>query len=159
MAGRILFTDPALPSYYARRRSPAEVYGENKPFINQERESYLTTLPPDEEARFQEWVKANNVPFDPSPTADYDMRGFFVGLENKDPHAKTGINPNDQQLHFGDWWKTPFHESFSAESQFANREAPNWNEKDQLVTPKGKVLFDEKALNVFRNSGYNPDQN
>lgn len=158
MAGRILFTDPQSPAYYATKRSPDEVYGANKPYLSQERESYLTTLPPDQEQKFQEWVKANNVPFDPSPTADYDMRGFYSGLMSKDSHAKTGVNANDQQLHFSDWWKTPYHESFSAESQFANRDAPNWNDKDQLVTPKGKVLFDEKALNTFRNSGYNADQ-
>ncbi len=158
MAGRVLFADPASPAYYARRRSPDEIYGANKPFLRQEQESYLTTLPPEEEASFQEWVKANNVPFDPSPTADYDMRGFFSGLQRKDPHAQTGVNANDQQLHFSDWWKTPFHESFSAESQFANKEAPNWNERDQLVTPAGKVLFDERALNTFRQSGYNASE-
>lgn len=158
MAGRILFTDPQSPAYYARQRNPEEVYGANKPFLNQERDSYLTALPPEEEAEFQEWVKTNNIPFDPSQTADYDMRGFFSGLKRNDPHAMTGVNANDQQLHFSDWWKTPFHESFSAESQFANKEAPNWNERDQLVTPKGKVLFDERALNAFRQSGYNADQ-
>lgn len=158
MAGRILFTDAASPAFYAHRRSPAEVYGANRPFVNQERESYLTVLPPEEEQNFQDWVVANKVPFDPSPTADYDMRGFYEGLKNNDPNARTGINPNDQKLHFSDYWKTPYHESFSAQSQFANKEAPNWNAHDQLVTPAGKVLFDERALNTFRQSGYNPPE-
>lgn len=158
MAGRVLFDDPISPAYYARRRAPEEIYRANKPFLNQERGSYVTTLAPEEESLFQQWVKSNNVPFDPSPNADYDMRGFFHGLITNDPNARSGINPNDKALHFSDYWKTPYHESFSAESQFANKEAPNWNEKDQLVTPSGKVLFDERALNTFRQSGYNPEE-
>jgi hypothetical protein len=106
---------------------------------------YQTQLAPQDEASFQSWVKKNNVPFDPSPQADYDMRGFYRGLMTGDSHAKTGINTNDGKLHFSDYWKTPYHKSFSAESQWATAGAPNWNEKDQLVSPTGQVVFDERA--------------
>lgn len=105
----------------------------------------MTSLPAAQEQAFQKWVQQNNVPFDPSPTADYDMRGFWKGLTSGDPHAKTATNANDGKLHFTDFWKTPYHESFSAESQWATDGAPKWNEKDQLVAPDGKVVFDERA--------------
>jgi hypothetical protein len=104
---------------------------------------YLTTLSPQAEGQFQQWVGANKVPFDPSANADYDMRGFWQGLMNKDPRAQSAINANDNQLHYPDYWKTPYHQSFSAESQWAKPNAPNWNDKDQLVTPDGRVIFDE----------------
>jgi hypothetical protein len=106
---------------------------------------YLTQLPADEEVKFRAWVKQNNVPFDPSPEADYDMRGFYMALKGGDPRATTGVNPNDGKMHFGDYWKTPYHKSFSAESQWATAGAPKWNEKDQLVSPDGHVVFDERA--------------
>lgn len=109
---------------------------------------FNTILAPDQESAFRKWVTLNNVPFDPNSSGpqDYDMRGFYKGLLSGDPHATTGMNPNDKQLHFSDWWKTPYHESFSAESQWANpRTAPRWNDRDQLVTPGGRVVFDERA--------------
>ena len=107
---------------------------------------YLTKLDPLEEMAFMLWVKEKNVPFDPSPNADYDMRGFYKAMKSGDPKASTGMNSNDGQLHFTDFFKTPFHESFSAESRYAKPGAPKWNESDQLVLPSGKIVFDERAL-------------
>jgi hypothetical protein len=108
---------------------------------------YNTPLPPHEEVAFRSWVKKNKVPFDPeAPINDYDMRGFWKGLMSGDPNAVTGVNPNDKQLHFGDYYKTPYHKSFSAESKYAHKQlAPRWNERDQLVMPNGSVVFDERA--------------
>lgn len=108
-------------------------------------QSYLTTLPAHQEQQFQNWVSQNKVPFDPSPTADYDMRGYWQGLQSKDPHAISGVNSNDNALHFSDWWKTPYHESFSNESQWALPNAPRWNDRDQLIGPDGSVVFDERS--------------
>lgn len=108
---------------------------------------YLTKLSPKDETRFQNWVKLNRVPFDPSPNADYDMRGFFQALQAGDKRAATAVNANDNQMHFPDYWKTPYHQSFSAESKWATKGAPTWNEQDQLVTPDGAVVFDERAQN------------
>ena len=105
---------------------------------------YLTKLSNKEEKAFQKWVKENKVPWQESETSDYDMRGFFKALMAKDPLAVTAVNPNDNQMHFPDVWKTPYHHSFSAESQYATKQAPNWNEADQLVTPTGVVTFDER---------------
>lgn len=111
---------------------------------------YQTQLSPDEEATFQGWVQANHVPFDPSPQSDYDMRGFFKALVSGDPRAKQSLNSNDGRMHFPDVWKTPFHKSFSAESQYATKDAPRWNKKDQLVDKTGKIVFDERGLNNTR---------
>lgn len=105
---------------------------------------YLSQLSPADEMAFQGWVKQNNVPFDPSPTADYDMRGFYRAMKNGDPTAKTGMNANDGQMHFSDYFKTPYHQSFSAESKWAAPGAPKWNDRDQLVTPGARVVFDER---------------
>ena len=123
-----------------------EFYARNSAYAKKA-DSYQTKLSPKEESEFKGWVKANKVPFDPSSKADYDMRGFWKGLKNGDSRAQTGINPNDKKLHFSDYYKTPYHESFSAESQWATPDAPVWNEKDQLVLPDGSVVFDERAKN------------
>lgn len=108
-------------------------------------DGYQTKLAPGEEREFLEWVKQNKVPFDPSPEADYDMRGFWKGAKNGDPRASMGPNPNDNQMHYDDYWKTPYHESFSNESQWATPDAPAWNDLDQLIDKNGNVVFDERA--------------
>lgn len=108
--------------------------------------NYNTALPPQEEREFQQWVQQNKIPFDPqAPVADYDMRGFYQALKSGDERATTAVNQNDNKTHFPDYWKTPYHKSFSSESQWADPEkAPRWNSKNQLVTPDGKVVYDER---------------
>lgn len=108
--------------------------------------SYQTQLDPQGEQQFQAWVKQNNVPFNSAQQLqDYDMRGFWQALQNKDPKAVSAVDPNDQQIHYPDYWKTPYHATFSGESQWATKDAPSWNDKDQLIDKSGKVLFDDKA--------------
>lgn len=109
--------------------------------------NYRTDLG-DQEPAFQKWVQDNKVPFDVKKTGpdDYDMRGFWKGAQTGDPHASTAPNPNDGQIHYDDKWKTPYHKSFSNESQWAQPNAPSWNDKDQLIDPSnGGVVYDEKA--------------
>lgn len=110
---------------------------------------YNTDLGP-HEAAFQQWVQQNKVPFDVhSGITDYDMRGFWAALQVGDPKALTAVDPNDKRLHYPDYWKTPYHESFSAESQWADPDkAPKWNEKDQLVAPDGTVIYDDRKANA-----------
>jgi len=108
---------------------------------------YQTVLPPEQEAQFLDWVKQNKIPFDPNQTApqDYDMRGFWKGVKSADPRAMEGYNLNDNSIHYPDYWKTPYHKSFSNESQWATRDAPKWNTMDQLIDRTGKVVYDERA--------------
>lgn len=108
---------------------------------------YQTALNPIAELLFKLWVAQNAVPFDPRAQVpqDYDMRGFYQALTSGDPRAQSAVNPNDQQFHYPDYWKTPYHESFSADSQWAAPGAPSWNAQDQLVDPAGAVIFDERA--------------
>jgi hypothetical protein len=100
----------------------------------------LARLNPQQEALFEAWVRANQVPVTP----DYDMRAYW--LHRNDPGMQTQVNPNDHRPHFPDTFKTPLHQSFSGESIFANPAShpPMWNDRDQLVGPNGKVLFDER---------------
>jgi hypothetical protein len=116
---------------------------------------YQTALTPQQEAQFQNWVKQNNVPFDPGPYADYDMRGFWKGMTTGDPRARTGISPYDKQLHFTDTWKTPYHRTFSNESIYAPKDAPHW-EGDRLIDKDGKVVADEtpKRMQTGGDVGY-----
>lgn len=105
----------------------------------------LTSLPPQDEAAFRDWVSKRRVPFNPNdPNADYDMRGYWRAMRSGDPRATQALNPNDRTMHFPDYWKTPFHQSFSAESKFAGPGAPSWNARDQLVDPAGRIVFDER---------------
>jgi hypothetical protein len=111
---------------------------------------YQTQLAPVDETRFQQWVKANQVPFEDSPTADYDMRGFWQALQQGDPRAATAVNPSDQRLHFPDVWKTPYHATFSNESQYATPNAPTWMGNDRtgymLVDRLGNIIHDERIV-------------
>lgn len=103
---------------------------------------YISKLSPNDEQNFQQWVKENNIPFDPSPKADYDMRGFWSALVSKDPRAVTAISPTDNKIHFPDVWKTPYHKTFSNESLYATKNAPHW-EGFKLIDRDGNVIADE----------------
>jgi hypothetical protein len=124
-----------------------QFYERNRAYLKSGEQNYNTPLSPDEDARFRKWAADNNVPFDMNAkTTDYDMRGFWKALQAGDPVANGAIDPNDGRMHYPDYWKTPYHESFSNESQWADpTKAPKWNDRDQLVTPDGKVLFDDRA--------------
>ena len=124
---------------------PQQVLQRNLQWAKPGWQQQVTKLPPEQEAAFQQWVKQNNVAFDPRQTMpDYDMRGFYLALQNKDPKAMTAIDPADKKLHYPDYWKTPQHESFSAESQWATPAAPTWRKNgstDYLATPSGQVIY------------------
>ena len=98
---------------------------------------YVTKLAPQEEQQFQSWVKQNNVPWQDSPTADYDMRGFWKAAQAGDPNAQQAANS-----HFPDTYKTPYHKTFSNESKYATSSAPHWD-GDRLIDSSGKVIADE----------------
>jgi hypothetical protein len=118
---------------------------QNAPYVAPGDHIYNTPLSPDEEKAFQSWVSDNNIPFDPKePVSDYDMRGFYQAYQAKDPRARRALNANDATMHFPDYWKTPYHQSFSNESQWAVPYAPKWNDMDQLVDQAGNVVFDER---------------
>lgn len=103
---------------------------------------FNTPLDPGDEQRFQTWVSYNKVPWRDSPTSDYDMRGFWKAMQAGDPIARTGVSPFDNQIHFPDRWKTPFHQTFSGESMYAQPGAPRWVD-DKLTTSDGRILRDE----------------
>jgi hypothetical protein len=108
--------------------------------------TYNTQLSPLDEMAYRQWVKDNNVPTNPDATAaqDYDMRGFYQGLQQQNPRAQSAIDPNDSQMHYPDYWKTPIHQTFSNESQWAPANAPSWTDDDKLVQPNGRVVFDDR---------------
>jgi hypothetical protein len=125
-------------------------YRRNLPYLGQSTirnapANYNTQLSPLDEMAFRQWAGQNNVPFNVhAPTSDYDMRGFYRAQQQGDPRAQTEVNPNDQRMHFTDAFKTPYHESFSGGSQYAGPVAPQWNALDQLISPGGRILFDER---------------
>jgi hypothetical protein len=110
-------------------------------------QSFNTELDPGQEQFFRQWLQHNNVPFNPqSGASDYDMRGYWRGLQSGNPMAKpTEINPNDNRPHFTDYYKTPLHQSFSAGSQWAGNDAPTWVNDHQLAD-RGRVVFDERPF-------------
>src|SRR5579864_575996 len=105
---------------------------------------YKTALALPDEMKFQSWVKQNKIPFDDSPTSDYDMRGFWKAAQSGDPRATTQVSSFDGKVHFNDAWKTPYHESFSNESMYATPNAPAWQGSDDtgyaLVDKVGNVV-------------------
>ena len=114
----------------------------NLAYADPEWEKKLTQLTPEQEQAFTQWVKANKVPYDPKDKfPDYDMKGFY--LSQLKSGAKPSVNAVDKQLHYPDTFKTPYHESFSRESQWAKEGAPAW-QGEKLVSPKGEVIFETK---------------
>lgn len=114
---------------------------------------YNTRLDPVSELAFRGWLIQNNVPFQPdTKVTDYDMRGFYKGLIGGHPMAKQAFDQIDNRMHYSDYWKTPYHETFSGAggpysqgSQWAGPVAPQWNAQNQLISPSGKIMFDDKA--------------
>src|ERR1700744_1511414 len=151
--GPMTFDDLAQPSKIAHATSedsgyaPGQLIARNQPWVRPGAKNFSTPLSPPQEQQFRQWVSTKKVPFDPSdPTPDYDMRGFWKALQTGDKRAQTAIDPNDGKMHFPDYWKTPYSATFSAESQWANpKTAPKWNDKDQLVTPSGTVVYDDRT--------------
>jgi hypothetical protein len=106
---------------------------------------YITQLQPQDEAQFQSWVKSGNVPFNPSPMSDYDMRGFFQdksAMQEREARIAAGGS-----RHFPDTYKTPYHATFSNESKYATPEAPHWD-GDRLLDKYGKVIADETPAQI-----------
>jgi hypothetical protein len=132
-----------LAQAFARPQSdPAK---QNAPYVQPGASQFNTPLSQLDEMAFRQWVARNNVPFNAdAPQTDYDMRGFYRALQQQDPRAMSAVNPNDNQMHYPDRWKTPLHQTFSNESQFAVPMAPRWNSLDQLVSPGGRIMFDER---------------
>lgn len=108
--------------------------------------TYNTQLNPFDEMAYRAWVAQNQVPTNPNSTAtpDYDMRGFFRGLLQQNPKAHQSIDPNDSRMHYTDFWKTPQHDTFSSDSQWAPANAPQWTPADQLVSQSGRVVYDDR---------------
>lgn len=106
---------------------------------------FQTHLGPALRSEFVKWQQQNHIPYDPSPTADYDMTGFFQDSVMGVNGADTSVNPYDRQIHFSDRRKTPYHHSFSNESIWANpATAPQWINDYQLAEPNsGRVVYDE----------------
>lgn len=103
---------------------------------------FRTPLSNQQETQFQNWIRENKIFFDDSPTGDYDMRGFYAGLQSGDPRARTAISPYDNRLHFTDTWKTPYHRTFSNESIYASPDDPHWDGY-RLIDKNGNVIADE----------------
>lgn len=123
--------------------SADSVYDRNREYVRPGKHVYNTTLVGPGEALFRAWVRRQNVPFDPdAKTSDYDMRGFWKALKDGDPKATNAVDPNDGKLHYPDYWKTPYHQSFSNESQWATDDAPHWA-GDKLVDKSDDVAFDD----------------
>jgi hypothetical protein len=145
--------DSAVAALFAAPApTPEQLAARNAPYVTAGAQPVLTP-PGVTEPGFQAWLAQNRVPYDPSPTADYDMRGFFNTMRRGDSTAAAAIDPNDQRLHYPDTYKMPNHPSFSGESRWAGPVAPQWNAQDQLVSPGGRILFDDRAQQLLRALG------
>ena len=78
-----------------------QILKRNLAYANPERKKQLTTLDPQQEKLFMDWIQANKVPFNPKDLyPDYDMRGFYKAMMEKDPRAASAIDPYDKQIHY-----------------------------------------------------------
>jgi hypothetical protein len=119
---------------------------------SKQRESYQTPLDVPQEIAFRQWLDANqNTPpiryFDrEEPAPDYDMRGFYT-----DPKRDTlqGVNASDGQIHLNDKYKTPGHQTFSNESQYATPDAPRWSQTKSPTGQTGWTLVDKDGNTLY----------
>ena len=133
---------PNLVADDSARQGFAEGGSVNSKYVREGNHNYNTKLSADQERAFRNWVNTNKVPFDTDAgVTDYDMRGFWSALSSGDKRATSAIDPHDKQMHYPDYWKTPLHETFSRESQWATPDAPYWNDADELTDSSGNVLF------------------
>lgn len=123
------------------------MFDRNKDYLADGDHTYQTQLTPEEEAQFQQYIadKSDKQDIGRDDAPDYDMRGWWKAMKAGDPKAEMQIvtDKHGTLKHRSDWWKTPYHESFSADSQWAGKKAPKWK-GDQLVAPDGKILFGGK---------------
>lgn len=126
--------------------NPQQAFAGNQQYAAQPgRTNYDTQLPQMDEFQFRQWLQDKQVPFNPNAAGqDYDMRGYWQGLQQENPRAMSGVNANDGRMHFSDNWKTPYHQSFSNESKYAAPNAPQWVNDSQLAAPNGRIVFDER---------------
>ena len=85
-------------------------------------QAYNTQLSPQEELAYRQWMQAIGHTPERGYAVDqnyngqgYDYRGFF---------KKNGPVPIGEGQHFTDEFKTPYHETFSNESQYAQPGTP-----------------------------------
>lgn len=136
------------------------IFQRNAPYVVPGASGFNTSLPPDQELAFKTWLSTNDVPFDPTKTtSDYDMRGFWKALQSGDKMAASAIDPNDGRMHYPDFWKTPYHATFSNQSQWALPNAPRWTPDDKLVTSDGHIIFDDRAKNRLNKAGLFGNEN
>ena len=107
-------------------------------------DKYNTQLSSEEEAKFQDWAKANPKL---GNTYDYDARGFFQAGANA---AGNG--------HGSDQWKKPNHPTFSDQSQYSGvggNVGGHWNKAQDGTwdfTPgSGNVYSSNELQNYFSN--------
>ena len=121
-----------------------ELLQRNMQYANPAWQQQMAQLTPEQEQVFRQWVASNNVPFNVADKyPDYDMRGYWLSLQSNPQAQQAAINPVTQSLHYPDTFKTPYHESFSSESQWATQGAPSWSD-NKLVSPSGEVVFEDK---------------
>lgn len=128
---------PSPPTQQPAQYTSGRLTGLPKP----QEQTYQTQLTPAERNEFTQWVVDNHIPFNAAdPHPDYDMPGFWKAMKSGDPTAVQASETG----HFPDTWKTPYHESFSNESKYAGKDAPRWNDQNQLVDLQGKILFSDR---------------
>lgn len=100
-----------------------------KSFIADDESQFTTKISPQDEIKFQSWVKDNNVAGADEPNfGHYDMRGYWKDITSQGS-SETAINKQDGLLHYPDTYKQPGHETFSVESKYAKGrdDAGSWN--------------------------------
>lgn len=113
-----------LAIWYAKNN--ANVYGNGGPRRDR---NYNTILTPEQEAKYREWVKT--LPANLQSDYDYDLRGAWL----------VGDVP-DENGHMTDYWKKPWHPTFSVESRYNSAETPGgeWHGEEFVPSWYNNVL-------------------
>lgn len=95
----------------------------------------VTSLTPEDEQAFNQWVAQNRIKDVDHPDSHYDYRGYWKGVVSKGQN-ETAINPQDHRLHYPDTYKQHGHPTFSVESQYSRglQDGGQWL-GDSLIAP------------------------
>jgi hypothetical protein len=90
-----------------------------------------------------------------TPTSDYDLRGYWQDIASQQQQQQSTVTGElkSDGGHLTDTYKTPYHHSFSGESQYSASDGPAWQGSDaagwRLVDKYGNVVYDESNVKVL----------
>lgn len=122
-----------------------------------DRAQEVTRLNPADEAKFQQWAKANKITDVDSPESFYDYRGYWKDVASKGGDQRKAYADGP---HFPDTYKQHGHPTFSEESKYSTGQGDGgrWNGENYVPQSdqyRGPATYGEGVKASLKQSGAN----